>query len=272
MKSGRKNNKSLKIVGATAVTLFSLVSVFAATIAWFALNTDVNGSGMSVTVANGSELSILHCYAVRYDGEKGAIAIDISSGGEEITMSEYDTIFTDRNVNTPLFLRMELSDFNQNDDITVTIPCTGSYKVDGKIQPYLSNVVSAKFLYGLKSGNSVIADNYTWTGTDVSNENVLASYQGMLARSKDFSGTPFVDNNTKQNSISLTIDGDDIFNSTYIVHREDKDVVVIYIALDYHVSGGDNLITDYLDSYNGDTHSLSFTSDISTITLDNGEQ
>ena len=48
MKSG-KNNKTLKLVGATAVTLFSLVTVFAATVAWFALNDNTNGNGMSIT-------------------------------------------------------------------------------------------------------------------------------------------------------------------------------------------------------------------------------
>ena len=50
MKSG-KNNRTLKLLGATAVTLFSLVTVFAATIAWFALNENVDGSGMSITIA-----------------------------------------------------------------------------------------------------------------------------------------------------------------------------------------------------------------------------
>ena len=49
MKSG-KNNKTLKLLGATAVTLFSLVTVFAATIAWFALNDNTNGNGLTITV------------------------------------------------------------------------------------------------------------------------------------------------------------------------------------------------------------------------------
>ena len=47
MKSGTK--KTTKIFAATAVTLFSLVSGFVATIAWFAMNTDVGGNGMSIT-------------------------------------------------------------------------------------------------------------------------------------------------------------------------------------------------------------------------------
>ena len=51
MKSG-KNNKTLKLVGATSVTLFSLVAVFAATWAWFSMNKDVDGGGMGVQVDN----------------------------------------------------------------------------------------------------------------------------------------------------------------------------------------------------------------------------
>ena len=45
-----KNKRSLKIVGATFVSLFSLVTVFTATMAWFAFNTDVSGDGMQVKV------------------------------------------------------------------------------------------------------------------------------------------------------------------------------------------------------------------------------
>ena len=48
MKSG-KNNKTFKLFAATGVTLFSLVAVFAATAAWFAMNKDVSGNGMSIT-------------------------------------------------------------------------------------------------------------------------------------------------------------------------------------------------------------------------------
>lgn len=47
MKTGSK--KTTKIFAATAVTLFSLVTVFVATIAWFAMNENVGGNGMSIT-------------------------------------------------------------------------------------------------------------------------------------------------------------------------------------------------------------------------------
>ena len=46
MKSGK--NKTFKLFAATGVTLFSLVAVFSATIAWFAMNKDVGGNGLSI--------------------------------------------------------------------------------------------------------------------------------------------------------------------------------------------------------------------------------
>ncbi len=48
MSAKRLNKKSVKIVGATSMALFSLVAVFTATIAWFVLNHEVKGSGMTV--------------------------------------------------------------------------------------------------------------------------------------------------------------------------------------------------------------------------------
>lgn len=50
MSKGKLNKKSLKIVGATSIELFSLVTVFTAIIAWFALNDTVAGSGINVKV------------------------------------------------------------------------------------------------------------------------------------------------------------------------------------------------------------------------------
>lgn len=46
----RKNKNMLKIVSATAMTIFSLASVFAATMAWFAMNENVSSDGAQVSV------------------------------------------------------------------------------------------------------------------------------------------------------------------------------------------------------------------------------
>ena len=275
MKSG-KNNKTFKLFAATGVTLFSLVSVFAATIAWFAMNKNADGNGLNISVARGSDIKILSCYAVRYDGNYGAIATDVSGGHKSITMSEYDYIFTDRNVNTPLFLRMEITNFNAAKDLLVTIPCSGAYKNDDKVEPFLSNVVSAKFLRGLKVDGNVVVDSYTWTGNNVITSDVVSSYKGMLANAADSTGTPFVSNGSKQNTITLTLPSSFVFDEDFIITRKDEenndiDVAIVYVELDYHVTNTVNLVSEYLDSYNGSEHSLSFASDIEIVELINEE-
>ena len=272
-KLSRRKSNNVKIVGATAISLFTLISAFSGTMAWFALNKEVSAPGMNVSVASSSNINIVSCYAVRYDGNYGAIAYDISDGSKSVTMSEYDYIFTDRNVNTPLFLRVELTNFNQNSDLTITIPCTGAYKNGTVIEPNLSNVISAQFLTGLGSTHS--PDTYDWSGDGVHNADVVAAYQGMLAHASENDGTPFVVGNTKSRSISLTLDADDVFADGFVQTKQDAedndiDVVVVFIALDYHVTSTVNLVTSYLDSYNGADHELSFASDIHTIALDSG--
>ena len=46
-----KSKTTLKIVSATSVTIFSLLTVFVATWAWFAMNQNVDGSGLNVKVS-----------------------------------------------------------------------------------------------------------------------------------------------------------------------------------------------------------------------------
>ena len=274
MKKRTKTN--LKIAGATSMCLFALTSLFTGTIAWFSSNQSVSGSGMSVTVDPGSQLQILSCYAVRYDGNYGAIAIDVSSGNENITMSEYDYIFTDRNVNTPLFIRMEISGFDSTKDLTVNIPCSGSYKNGNVVEPYLSNVVSAKFMRGIKVNGTVVPDANTWTGNNQTTAPVINSYNGMLAHAADDTGTPFVNGNSKVDSVTLTLNAAHIFDQNYIFTKQDANqnninYVVAFVVLDYHVTNNVNLVTSYLDSYEGQgiDHSLSFTSDIQRMMLRN---
>lgn len=255
-------------MSATGVAIFSLASAFAGTYAWFAMNTEVSASGMQVKIAAGSRVQIRSCYAIRYDGNYGAIATNVLNGGVSIAMSEYDSIFVDRNVNTPMFLRMEIIDFDVNNDLTVTIPCTGNYKVNDKIEPNLSNVVSAKFMCGLKSGNMVIRDDNTWTGDSVTTGSVVSSYQGMLANASSVVGTPYVLNNSKQNSIKLTLPSGSI--SDFVTTRDDKEAVVAFVEFDYHVTDTVNLVSEYLESHGMSEHSLTFASDIQLVTLDNG--
>lgn len=268
--------RNLKIAVATASCIFTLATAFTGCVAWFSTNLSAKTTGLSVTVKAGSQIKLLSCYAIRYDGNYGALATNVMNGGASIAMSEYDNIFKDRNVNTPMFLRMEITGFNTSNDLSVTIPCTGGYKTENdRIEPNLSNVVSAKFMCGLKSGNSVTADTYTWSGNEVQGGDVVTSYNGMKENASGVAGTPYVSDNSKTNSITLTLAAADIFNNNFIIQRQDEnqntiDVVVAYIKFDYHVVGDTNLVKDYLESYGLSNHSLNFTSDVNNVTIENG--
>ena len=285
MKAQKSSSKTaLKIVSATCMTIFSLLSTFMGTAAWFESVRVRDSQSNSFSIQGGSSIDILSCYAVRYDGTNEAIAFDVLHGNASIIMSEYDYIFTDRNVNTPLFLRMEIAGYDDTRDLTVTVPCTGAYmnSEENTIYPYLSNVVCAKFLYGLKSGNTIAVDDNHWSAVSVTGSSVTASYKGMLAQAADFTGEPYVLSQGKRNSITLTLDADEVFDDDFIVQRtnakgETVDAVVVFLALDYYVyvdneepGNSVNLVSDYIESYNGALHSFSFQSDINSITLDNG--
>ena len=270
MKVSKRTKTNLKIAVATATCIFTLATAFTGTLTWFSMNQSVSATGMSVKVAKTSNINILSSYAVRYDGTYGAIAYDISGGNTSISMSEYDYVFTDRNVNTPLFIRLEIADFDTSNDLSVTIPCTGTYKTNNKVDPYLSNVVGAKLLYGLGTNASLSPDTYVWSGNNVTTEAVVNSYQGMLSHARENASTPFVTNQGKNNSISLSLGHNDVFNNNFVMTRNEKSVVVVYIVLDYYVTNNVNLIDDYLGSYGeGEQHELSFTSDISTMAIEN---
>lgn len=63
MSNKKKTSKTFKIFTATGVTLFSLVAVFTATIAWFALNEEVSGNGMGIEIlTNGDSFTSLKIY------------------------------------------------------------------------------------------------------------------------------------------------------------------------------------------------------------------
>lgn len=185
--SGFSIKKIIPVVSTGIVLVFALIFFITtpSSVAWFSHNQAVSSSGMSVMIDSISNMTTMDCYALKYDGVSGAMCIQVD-GRTEIAMSEYDMIFTDKNINTPLIFRMVVTGAPNDSDsfITIKIPCTQRYVIktsdnaklneitvaDGSgitIQSYLSNVLVAKIGCGLlPTGESEkVADTYTLTPT-----------------------------------------------------------------------------------------------------------
>ncbi len=272
--------RSLKIIAASAMTVFSLLAATLGAIAWFASKRNETAeSNEFVIYQDTSNITTISCYAIKYDGIYGAMAKKLVSGADnEFKMSEYDYIFRDKNINTPLFLRVEISGFNTSKDLQISIPCEGAYLVNGQnyINPYLSNVVCSKFSYGLLINNNVVPDTYVLEDDEIVGGDVNTIYMGMRDRVASMEGTPFVKSSSqKDNTIYLDLDHTSLYQPANIISRDvdgdgnNEDIVVIYLVFDYYETNSVNLVEDYVNSYDGSglDYSLNFNSDIGLMTL-----
>lgn len=272
-----KRNK--KVIAAAALTIFSLFVAMTGAFAWFASKMNLSSTGSDFSVHHDdSKVTTLSCYAIKYDGVFGAYANKISDGSQSVKMSEYDYILRDKNINTPLFLRIELTGFDSNKDLQVNIPASGSYLVPNQtyIDNKLSNVICAKFSYGLKLNNTLVTDDYVLSGDEIVGGDVKTIYEGMRDNVSGVTGTTFVKSSTqKDRLIQLSLNHTDLYNPSNIVKRDIdddgvlEDIVVVYVVIDYYDTSSSNLVEDYVNSYSGSgiEYSLTFDSDIGAMTL-----
>ena len=123
MATKKSGNKNIKIIAATSMVIFSLFASFSAAFAWFSsVNTiDNSTTGFGVNYDE-STITATSVYCVKYDGIDGGVATKVTEENYSLVMSEYDYIFQDKNVNTPLFLRIVIEGFNKAKDLTVVVP------------------------------------------------------------------------------------------------------------------------------------------------------
>ena len=101
-----KRKTSLKIFVATTVTLFSLISSFVGTFAWFSANTSVSATGMTIT-AYTTDVTIqctVYKYNARYESP-----VSSTNYTQDFSLNQYDIVFTERNRFNPLYLKIQLS-------------------------------------------------------------------------------------------------------------------------------------------------------------------
>ncbi len=154
------------IIAVLAVIFFTDYSL-----GWYSENRKLSAKGFQISIEENSSVTTLSTYAFRYDGLYGAVCLQIGDN-TEIAMSEYDVIFTDKNINTPLFFRVVAQGIpnSAGGSITVTIPCTTpNYSTTSNViqnddglsaQNVLSNLITCKLGCGLVLDGTRTVDNY----------------------------------------------------------------------------------------------------------------
>lgn len=267
MKKLRKQ-KNLKLIAATGVTIFSLFAAVTGAFAWFtsinSARNNVDGFGVYY---DDSTITAASVYCIKYDGIYGATATKLVPNST-LTMSEYDYIFKDKNVNTPLFLRIEIEGYDRTRNLNIVISSSGQYKTGSNtyVNNVLSNVVCAKFSYGLEQ-SGLVRDSYNLVNDLYYGGDIIDIYEGMKDNVDSESGTPFVTNvstGAKQSTISLSITKNTV-DPSFIVNNK----FVCYLVFDYYVTNEVNLVDNYIASCKAAevVPNRIFTSDIGMISL-----
>lgn len=261
MKSGK--NKTLKTVAATMVTLFSLVTVFTATIAWIAANKDVDSNAGEINVTDVSRLfskMTLHQYlgkdsggnllfsqtpggsfsyggtGTQYDNNSSAPVINSSLQPNEMGSYSLD------NPRHPLLAIIELNETVNTSVTHFEITATTTHYYLGQSE----NGVPKEALVSVNNPLSSIirfSSDHFEEKTDIATG--TATYQGSNYNAYVFSD-PDVDENKDWNSfVELTKSGEDllftrwkqevsVIDSDDFGASENKKVAYVSIIFDYY--------------------------------------
>lgn len=153
----------------TAFTLALSLIAFASingSLAWLADNKQVSAGGMSVNVASEDiEVSSVEYYKYNSFTGKGEL-LDITQSNA-LALNEYDSVFTDRNENTAIIIKMYLTGdaIEAGNNIKIAFSCTGDLYYtnsngDQSLNPVISNILNVKLgfidsLDGVTDANAI---------------------------------------------------------------------------------------------------------------------
>lgn len=138
---------TLVALAAVIVVVFS--TFFNRSLGWFAQNTEVGAEGLNVTTDTDRRGS-LSIEGVKYDMDQLAFVI---TDDEHLQMNEHDTIFVERNIYTPLVLRVKLSGGVYEAGQSFNLDMFRILTLDGETLPssgsalpnYISSVVNIQY-------------------------------------------------------------------------------------------------------------------------------
>lgn len=290
-----------------AVSALIICALFASSVfAWISFNKKLNSNNMGMTIVDVSNVSALSCYALQYDGIYGAACRLINDHDQSIeqavpiSMTEFDKIFRDRNVNTPLILRLEIANPPEGESryISVRVPCNQKYikndstasngsndyvvSRDGstyEIQKCISNVCHLKVGCELNvSDLSLVTPTATTTERKPNNVNIFNSQIEAFStittgyRVAQFATATKSNGNyieySKESTIEVKLYYSDYSDGIFEVEGSDEKHLILYIFFDYSDELMDAFIAHLPESEEGNTV---FENDLEIIEVKEGE-
>ncbi|MBP5166890.1 MAG: hypothetical protein ILP09_06490 [Oscillospiraceae bacterium] len=138
--------------------------------AWLTLNRKADSEGIQMQM-DAQSMSITNYRVYKYNSETNAVD-DITSDETIYELEPYDSIFTERNVNTPLLLRVKLKGFPaESTAIDFSISCIDGHT--NMIDRFTSNIVYAKYAtesminaYAAANGETAVSTSYAGNDLD----------------------------------------------------------------------------------------------------------
>lgn len=176
---GKNIGKRFKIAAATGAAIFSLASVFTATMAWFAANSSVEATGMQISALGISGSAVESVKLIKFDFAQDTYVIN----GQTITIVDY--VNPNRgSVNSYLYDEEEKS-YGYDQDAT---PCVAALTsdhsiIEGKVY-YTKSAEADSEKVGV-GGYLVDANGYTYTAVQSPSAGSLGSYYELTSLGND---------------------------------------------------------------------------------------
>lgn len=248
--------KRVYLIKLLIMLLFVGILVVCTTIAWFSMNKDVGASGMGVKIEKPETRfdATVYRYVKQQDGSFQLNSFVSSNSAHltpQLTLNEYDVIFLDNNVYTPVVMRLGLTGGRLPQAGTVTVRIVRNDNpliVNGNLQPYFTAVT-----------------NFTCDidGAYYSN-NISTLYNNALSGMENLTASKFISSNDVTTD-NLT------FNLSYTPSDFNGNVLNVYILIRYEESYANRLVRESLDNSTELITNFEMTNDISVITVDHTE-
>lgn len=117
----------VRLYGIVVALLLCVLFLAGVTYTWMAANRGSDGDGMQIQM-DGKSMSVTGYRVLRFDPETNAVVEITDPGVDRYDLIPYDSIFTERNKNTPLLLRAELDGIpTGSTSLSFTVSCDASH-------------------------------------------------------------------------------------------------------------------------------------------------